>query len=136
MDYGAIRDQLIKNEGLKLKPYKDTVGKLTIGVGRNLDDKGISRIEALYLLENDITEVMRQLDANLPWWKTQSDTRKRALIDLCFNMGIGTLLTFKNTLAAWQRGDYDAAGRGLENSKWFTQVGYRGPLIVQMVKIG
>ena len=136
MDYNAIRDQLIQHEGLKLKPYKDTVGKLTIGVGRNLTDKGISRIEALDLLENDITEVMRQLDKALPWWKSQSEMRKRALIDLCFNMGIGTLLTFKNTLAAWQKGDYQAAGRGLEQSKWFTQVGYRGPIIVQMVKLG
>src|SRR4051812_27390106 len=37
----ALVNQLIIDEGLKLSPYTDTVGKLTIGVGRNLTDVGI-----------------------------------------------------------------------------------------------
>lgn len=62
MDTQQLREQLERHEGLRLKPYKDTVGKLTIGIGRNLDDKGISRKEAFALLDNDIAEVVRQLE--------------------------------------------------------------------------
>ena len=49
-----VKAQLKVDEGVKLKPYKDTVGKLTIGCGRNLDDIGISYTEVDYLLENDL----------------------------------------------------------------------------------
>ena len=49
-----IKEQLVRHEGLRLKPYRCTAGKLTIGIGRNLDDCGISKTEAYVLLENDI----------------------------------------------------------------------------------
>jgi lysozyme len=49
-----IKAQLVRYEGLRLKPYRCTAGKLTIGIGRNLDDCGISQTEAYVLLENDI----------------------------------------------------------------------------------
>lgn len=52
----VLKDMLIRHEGLKLKPYRDTVGKLTIGAGRNLNDLGISEREAMFLLDNDIME--------------------------------------------------------------------------------
>lgn len=45
---------LIRHDGLRLKPYRDTRNKLTIGVGRNLDDVGITREEALMLPNNEI----------------------------------------------------------------------------------
>ncbi len=39
-----IKAQLVRHEGLKLKPYRCTAGKLTIGIGRNLDNCGISHV--------------------------------------------------------------------------------------------
>jgi len=56
-----LTDQLIKHEGLRLKPYHCPAGKLTIGVGRNLEDKGITEEEAVMLLENDIQECLKDL---------------------------------------------------------------------------
>src|SRR5438105_4864784 len=89
MNLDALRKELIRDEALRLKPYKDTVGKLTIGVGRNLDDKGISEAEAAVLLENDIAEHVALLDAKLSWWRKLDEARQNALANMCFNMGIG-----------------------------------------------
>lgn len=132
----ALREQLIEHEGLRLKPYRCTAGYLTVGVGRNLDANGISRDEALYLLDNDIAQCIGQLRAALPWFEKEDAIRQRALIDLAFNLGTPGLLKFKNTLAAWARGDHDGAARGLEKSLWYRQVGRRGPRIVHMVRTG
>ena len=57
MDRQLLRSQLERHEGLRLKPYRDTVGKLTVGYGRNLEDVGISRDEADFMLDNDIDQV-------------------------------------------------------------------------------
>lgn len=64
-----LKQDLVRDEGKRLKPYKDTVGKLTIGVGRNLDDVGISESEAMALLDSDIAAVFAELDRHVPWWR-------------------------------------------------------------------
>lgn len=81
--------QLVRHEGLRLKPYRCTAGKLTIGVGRNLEDKGISQQEAYELLENDIRECEVQLLTEIPDIYLSLDiNRKVVLINMCFNLGI------------------------------------------------
>lgn len=132
----ALRAQLIEHEGLRLRPYRCTAGFLTLGVGRNLDANGITHDEAMFMLDNDIAQCIGQLRETFSWFDRQDPIRKRALIDLCFNMGRTHLLKFTNTLAAWARDDYQAAANGLEKSRWFTQVGRRGPRIVHMVRTG
>src|SRR3990167_3386681 len=130
-----LRAELIRDEAMKLMPYTDTVGKLTIGVGRNLTDKGISEIEAYVLLENDINEHLQLLDDNLEWWRTMSENRQRVLANMAFNMGSG-LLSFVNTLAAMKRGDYETAADGMAASKWATQVGPRATRLIKMMRDG
>jgi lysozyme len=101
-----LRSDLTRDEALRLKPYRDSVGKLSIGVGRNLDDKGISEAEAEFMLTNDITEHLALLDKYLPWWRTLDEARQLALANLAFNLGVGPsaeqplgkLLTFHDTL--------------------------------------
>jgi lysozyme len=136
MNLDALKKQLSKHEGLRLKPYKDTKGHLTIGVGRNLDALGISLEEAMLLLENDIEWVLDDLDSNLSWWRTQSEDRQLAMADMCFNLGIKGLLTFKNTLRYWQRGEYDKAADGILDSLYAKQVGQRAKTIAEMVRKG
>lgn len=120
-----LKSQLILHEDIKLKPYKCTAGKVTIGVGRNLDDKGISRPEALYMLENDIDECIDDLDTNFPWFADISDVRKRVLIDMRFNLGMDGLRGFPKFLAACARGDWETAALEMEDSLWWDQVGTR-----------
>jgi lysozyme len=136
MNLDLLQKQLQPEEELRLKPYRDSAGKLTIGWGRNLDDRGITTDEATYLLKNDIALVVKQLAVNLPWTSRLDDVRWRVLADMCFNMGIGGLLEFKNTLAAIERGDYAAAATGMLASKWDTQVAHRAAVLAEMMRTG
>ena len=88
MDIALLKQDLLRDEGLRLKPYLCPAGKRTIGVGRNLDECGITRAEVMMLLENDIAIVGAELDRALPWWRTLPDGPARALANMAFNMGI------------------------------------------------
>ncbi|MBP8273529.1 MAG: glycoside hydrolase family protein [Acidobacteria bacterium] len=127
---------LILDEGVRNFPYKDTVGKLTIGVGRNLDDRGLSDQEIGVLLENDIAIVVEELDRHLPWWREMNDVRQRVLANMCFNLGWPKLRGFVNTLAAMQRGDYQVAADGMRASLWARQVGARARRLAREMETG
>jgi lysozyme len=131
----TITDDLIRDEGLKLKPYRDTVGKLTIGVGRNLDDVGISREEALLLLESDLHSVEADLDLNCPWWREMTEGRQRGLLNMGF-MGWPRLSGFVRMLNALADEDYDTAASEALMSKWATQVGQRAVRIAKLFREG
>lgn len=124
------------DEGLRLKPYRDTVGKLTIGIGRNLDDVGISESEAEYLLGNDINRTIDDMDRLMPWWQGLDDTRKRVLINMGFQMGVSGLLKFKATLKAVQDGDYSLAASRMLDSLWFKQTPNRAKRLCEMMRSG
>jgi lysozyme len=117
-DFEKIRSQLIRHEGLRLKPYRDLYGNLTIGVGRNLDSRGISRDESLFLLKNDIDEVVNSLEVNLPWVDQLSEDHFLVLVNMAFQMGIVGLLRFKNFLSYLESGDFVKAGDAMLDSKW------------------
>lgn len=136
MNNDKLLKQLDLHEGLELKPYKDTVGKITIGVGRNLTDRGISKEEAYYLLRNDVSITITDLDKNLSWWKTLDEVRQRVLADMCFNLGISKLLGFKNTLELIRKGDYESAASAMLNSLWAKQVKGRAIRLANMMRTG
>lgn len=144
MNQDLLEQELERDEGLRLKAYRDSVGKLTIGVGRNLDDKGISETEARTLLRNDIAEHLALLDRELPWWRELDEERQRVLANMAFNLGVGPtveqpegkLLTFKTTLAAVRRGDYEAAANGMSASAWAKQVGIRATRLIKIMRTG
>lgn len=135
-----IQDLLKRHEGLRLKPYRDTVGKLTIGIGRNLDDVGISEDEAVHMLLNDIQKVQRQLVYRFPWYSKLDRIRQMVLEDMCFNMGLGNaqhgLLSFPNTLSLIELGNYPAAAAAMLQSHWAAQVGNRAVELSEMMRTG
>jgi lysozyme len=135
-DMPTLIGELKRDEGVRLKPYTDTVGKLTIGVGRNLADVGISDDECTALLQNDVARTVAALDKSLPWWRKLDPVRQRVLVNMAFNLGMTGLLTFKNTLAAVQGGSYAAAAAGMLASKWATQVGDRAERLAEMMRTG
>jgi len=144
MNIEALKLQLVKHEGERLKLYRDSVGKWTIGVGHNIEDKGISERISRLMLEEDIEEHLALLDKYCPWWRQMSETRQLALADMAFNLGVGPsaedphgkLLTFKNTLRHMQAGEYDEAANGMAASLWYRQVGRRGDDLVYMMRNG
>lgn len=116
---------LKKHEGLMLKPYRCSAGKLSIGYGRNLDDVGISKEEAEQLLRNDIDNCVKQLKHHLFWVFDHSNTVQDIIINMCFNLGIYGLLGFKKTLKLIEEGKYKQASIEMLDSNWAKQVGIR-----------
>lgn len=135
-DMPTLIAELKRDEGVRLKPYTDTVGKLTIGVGRNLTDVGITDDECTTLLQNDVVRTVAALDKSLPWWRNLDPVRQRVVVNMAFNLGMAGLLTFKNTLAAMRGGSYAAAAAGMLASKWATQVGARAERLADMMRTG
>lgn len=134
MNYTVLKAQLKADEGLKLMPYKDTVGKLTIGVGRNLDDVGISDSEADFLLMSDVGRAMGGLDHFMPWWRQQTEERQMVLVNMAFNIGVQGLLGFHIMLGKMQSGDFGGAAEAMLESKWAGQVGARAQRLAAMMK--
>jgi len=129
-------EQLKIHEGMKLKPYKCTAGKLTIGIGRNLEDVGISEDEANMLLRHDIQEATEQLLHAFPWMGEFNDARISAMINFTFNVGIGTVKKFENTLSYMQSGDWDKAADEMMDSRWARQVGNRAIEVTDQIRTG
>lgn len=128
--------QLKRHEGMKLKPYLCTAKKLTIGIGRNLEDVGISEDEAETLLRHDIMEATNQLLNAFPWMSKFSDARIAAMINFTFNVGIGTVKSFKNTLEYLKHEEWAAAADEMLDSKWAEQVGNRAVEITEQIRTG
>lgn len=132
----TLREQLLRDEGVRLKVYKDSVGKLTIGVGRNLEDRGISLAEAEAMLDHDIQEFTAAVVADLPWSRTLDEARRGALVNIAFNVGVAGLLGFKKALAAMEQGDYYTAAAHFMDSKWAHQVGIRAERLAEQIRSG
>ena len=134
MDLSQVRKRLIEHEGIKLKPYHCTAGKLTIGVGRNLDDRGISQATATQMLEEDIEIVLDELKRALPFWDKLEWNYKEALVDLAFNMGVPRLMMFRNMLSAIEADEPDKAAEELLDSRYASQVGIRASNIAALLR--
>lgn len=166
------RKQLIEDEGLMLKPYKCTGGKITIGFGRNLQDNplsiceiqdllyarphinsrekdvgeirdmllkdfyisGITRGEAMMLLDNDIKRIGDELTRRLPWYSAAPKEVRGILLNMAFNLGVGGLLGFKQTLPLIEAGFYEAAADNLQKSRWAVQVPNRAGRLIERLK--
>jgi lysozyme len=136
IDRDAMVRQLRLHEGERLKPYRCTAGRLTIGVGRNLEDRGITREESAILLANDIADMEREIQRALPWVARLDEVRARVLVDMAFNLGIVGLLAFKRTLGAIEAGQYQQAATMMLDSKWAKQVGGRAERLSRMMATG
>jgi lysozyme len=115
------QEMLIRHEGMKLKPYLCTAKKYTIAVGRNLEDRGISEDEAIYMLNNDVRDFYNELKRALPWYEKLNDARRAALMSMAF-MGVPKLLKFKDMLAACAKGEWATAAKEALDSKWALDV--------------
>lgn len=136
MNLESLKASLIRDEAIRLKPYRDTVGKLTIGVGRNLDDVGITISEAMFLLESDIAKVTRELSLKFEWWLKLSDVRQQAIANMAFNLGVPRFSGFHKLIAALDAKDYVVAAAEMMDSEWAKQVGDRAKRLEAMMISG
>lgn len=130
-----LENMLIRHEGLRLKPYRCTAGKLTIGIGRNLDDNGITEAEARMMLNYDI-EVSRSKLLRYKWFNKLNRPRQDAIINMVFNLGMPRFLGFKRTIGYLKLEDYENAAIEMMDSKWANQVGDRATELAAIILTG
>lgn len=135
-DRKALLNSVAKHEGLRLKPYVDTVGKLTIGYGRNLEDKGLSKKEAALLLQHDLTDAEIDCRHAFQWFDTLDGPRQTVLIEMCLNLGLRKLIGFGQTLKAVSEQRYSDAAAQMLRSKWAQQVGQRAVTLAGIMRTG
>ena len=131
-----LRNMLIRHEGLRRKPYRDSVGKLTIGVGRNLDDVGITREEALILLDHDIAKVRREVKQAFPWFTRLNTIRQTVVLNMVFNLGLPRFRKFKRAISAMRDKRWEDAANEMLDSKWARQVKGRARELARMMRAG
>ncbi len=145
-----LKHLLIEDEGLKQFPYMDCCGKLwrkcicppsvkgklTIGVGRNLDDLGITDDEAIFLLLNNIEQTSIDFDRSFPWFKTLNTVRRIVVINMAFNLGLNKFKQFSKMIKCIQSGDFRSASNEMRNSKWANQVGERAERLAVLMEVG
>ena len=136
MDRNRLIDQLRIHEGVEKTVYNDSEGIPTIGVGRNLRDRGLSDDEIDYLLSNDIDIVVDELDKVMPWWNDLDEVRLRVLCDLVFNLGMPRFSGFKKSISYMKQQMWDQAADELLDSKWARQVGRRAQTLSEMMRTG
>lgn len=150
-------DKLIEHEGLVLTVYQDTLGIDTIGIGRNLKDRGISKEEldyldipnmeviyehgiseadARYLALNDIAIVENELCRVHPCVEELDSVRQLILMDMAFNMGVPRLCKFQKMWNAIHEENFEAASLEMMDSRWARQVGGRAKKLSDAMKTG
>lgn len=139
----SMTDRLMIDEGVRLKPYRDSVGNLTIGVGHLLTtgelaqyQNGITIKTARALLDQDLAFHRAALFRHVPVARTLDDVRQSVLVNMAFNLGIEKLQGFKQMLAALERRDYASAAHEMLNSKWAKQVGKRAKRLADEMRTG
>ena len=134
MDKQRLFKQLRLHEGVEKFPYKCTAGYLTIGVGRNIEERGLLDDEIDFLLDNDIEVVMNEVSVTFDWFFDLSEVRQRVVADMIFNLGLPRFKQFKNMFAALEAGDWAEAANQMMDSKWAKQVGKRAERLRDMME--
>jgi lysozyme len=130
-----LQNLLIKHEGKRNSPYKDSVGKLTIGVGHNLDDKPISDAAVAQMLFDDISDARKDA-RTFPWFNDLDVVRQDVILNMVFNMGLSRFSGFKKMIAALEKQDFEMAATQMLDSNWSQQVGKRALELARMMVNG
>ncbi len=151
-----LLDQLVEHEGLELIPYEDSLGIDTIGIGRNLEHRGlteaelgyigkdisdifewgISKEQAYYLAQNDIKIVEEEICKAHPCVIELDEVRQRVLIDMAFNIGVPRLKKFVKMWQAIYDKNFEEAKAQMLDSRWANQVGNRAVRLSNAMKSG
>ena len=132
-----IAKQLItEHEGIRAKPYLCSAGKITIGIGRNLEDVGLSQNEINYLFDNDMRVARMTCRKLFRDFSAVPETRQAALLDMALNLGQPRLSKFVKMREAVDLRDWQTAAAEAKDSAWYRQVGRRGEKIVSILETG
>ena len=152
-----LMEKLIAHEGLRLQVYEDSLGIATIGIGRNLEDRGITpeelewmdipnmaivhtmgitEADAMYLAQNDVQIVEEELLRSHPCVENLDAVRQLILVDMAFNMGVPRLGKFKKMWAAIHENNFEEAAKEMLDSRWANQVNSRSTKLAHAMHTG
>jgi len=135
MMMSELENMLIRHEGKRSLPYECSAGKITIGVGRNLEDNPLTEDEIMYLLRNDIAKFEKELN-QYGWYRMMDPVRQDACLNLMFNIGHTRFRQFRRMIKAFENRDYDLAAEELLDSKYALQVGARANELSEIIRTG
>ena len=121
----TLEESIKRHEGLRLKPYRCTSQKTTIGFGRNIEDVGINKTEALFMLNTDIENCKQEAEMNFWFYENLNQDRKDVVVEMIFNLGLPRFLKFKKLIIALEDQEWDNAADEMLDSRWHVQVGQR-----------
>lgn len=133
LNLSEVKELIKRHEGLRLKPYKCTAGKITIGYGRNLEDSGVTEAEASAMLDHDIEECLVGLSQIFPKFSQMPEKVQCVLVDMLFNLGLTRFMQFKKMIQAVKDQDYKRAAAEMKASKWYSQVPSRADEDIKMM---
>jgi len=143
-----VEHLLIEDEGMRQFPYVDCCakewkkcvckvkGKLTIGIGRNLDDIGLSESESIQLQRNDVNKMTSEVERSFYWFSKLNTPRRVVIISMAFNVGISGLKEFKKMIDCIESGDFGSAAKEMIGSQWSSQVKGRAIRLASIMKTG
>lgn len=134
MNIDTLKKQLEAHEGKRLRLYKCTAGKQTIGIGHNIEDKGISPRVCDILFEEDIEEVLVDLKSIFPDFDTLPENIQLVLADMRFQLGGAGIRKFKKMIAAVLRGDWYEMIIQMKDSSWYNQTMHRADDLIQLIR--
>lgn len=132
----TLTQRIMRHEGFRARPYADTMGKMTIGYGRNLTADGIAEDEAEFMLKNDIEEATLATNRAFPWILGLDEVRQSVLIEMIFQLGLHGVLNFSKMIAAIRIKDYNTAAKEMLNSNWHTQTPARCEELANLMLTG
>lgn len=133
----SIIDDLKRDEGWRASAYQDHLGFWTIGYGFLIDARkgaGVPQPIAEAWLDHLVREKAADLDVRMPWWKTQPDDVRRALLNMAYQLGVDGLLKFHTTLSLLKAGDRDGAAKSALSSKWAQQTPARAKRVTDLIR--
>ena len=132
----TLQEQLIRDEGMRLKAYQDSRGIWSIGIGHNLQAKAIPQAAVMFIFETDLADTETEVKELLPWTVNLDAARYAVVVNMAFNLGVHGLLKFRLALAAMQRSDWPEAAKEMLDSDWKDQVGSRAHRLAQQMETG
>lgn len=144
--------QLARHEGIMRKPYVDTKGNLTVGIGFNLNDltnrkilaklgikqgdlnKGLSDQQIKSLFDESLRIAKSDALKFLPNLNSHPVPVQNAIIDMAFNLGLPKLNKFVEFKKSLHKRDYKNAANHMLDSLWAKQVGNRATYLASLVR--
>jgi lysozyme len=141
---GSLDDtkkMIIKHEGIRDMPYKDSLGLWTVGVGHLIGDgkslppeynRKFTQAEIMKMFDDDFNHHAKAAE-KIPGYSKANAGGQGALIDLTFNMGNSWYKKWPNFCKKLAAGDFKGAADELAGSKWAQQVKSRAQTIIGLV---